>query len=160
MNIALITHCTIIIPWFHMATWNFLWSTVGTSSWNDRMIDGPSHVRTQGRHLRDFPAVFGIASGSFSNIGPYYFIFATGRSVDDIGLGTPILRYLLLTEMSWNICDDSADVIALQFSYSAPISALFLQVFMAEFRLALSLLRFKFQHCRFKRSSLKFITTW
>ena len=72
MNIAHSTHCTIIIPWFNMATWNFFRSTVGTSGWNDRMIDGPSHVRTQGRHLRDLSAVFGIASGSLSNIGPYY----------------------------------------------------------------------------------------
>ena len=59
MNIVL---WAIIITRFNMATRNFIRSTVGTSGWNDRIIDGPSHVRTQGRHLS---AVFGIASGSF-----------------------------------------------------------------------------------------------
>ena len=72
MNIAHSTHCTIIITRFIMATCNFIRLTVGTSGWNDKAIDGPSHVRTQGRNLRDFSAVFGIASGIFSNIGPYY----------------------------------------------------------------------------------------
>ena len=158
MNIAHSTHCTIIITRFNMATWNFIRSTVGTSGWNDRMIDGPSHVRTQGRHLRDFSAVFGIASGSFSNIGPYYLRNWTFSRRYRVGH-----THFTLFTANWdvlNICDDSADVIALQFSYSASISALFLQVFMAEFRLALSLLRFNFQHCRSKCSSLKFNTTW
>ena len=154
MNIAHSTRCTIIITRFDMATWNFIRSTVGTSCWNDRMIDGPSH----GRHFRDFSAVFGIADGSFLNIGPYYLRNWTFSRRYRVGH-----TYFTLFTANWdvlNICDDSADVIALQCSYSASISALLLQVFMAEIRLALSLLRFNFQHCRSKCSSLKFITIW
>ena len=139
MNIAHSTHCTIIITRFNIATWIFIRSTVLPVG---KMIDGPSHVRTQGRHLRDFSAVFGIASGNFSNIGPYYLRNWTFSRRYRAGH-----THFTLFTANWdvlNICDDSADVIALQFSYSASISALFLQVFMAEIRLALSLLRFKF----------------